>query len=135
MRVWPVLAAWPVLVAAVTAGCGRPADALGDIRYFPGATLVGSSSSEGEAFGFPRAAWEQIELRAQASYAEVKAFYAAAGPKNWTSAFESELSKSTGQVYSRYLADAERRTFYVITVEERRPSKDVAIILRRGLAR
>lgn len=127
--------AWPLLAVVLIAACGRPAGALGDLRYFPGAAAVGSTSSEGEFFGFPRAEWEQVEMRTQASYAEVKAFYAKAGPKNWTSIFESELPKSTGRVYSRYLADGQRRTFYVITIEERQQSKDVAIILRRGLAR
>jgi hypothetical protein len=127
--------AWPLLAVALIAACGRPTESLGDLRYFSGAAFVGSTSFEGESFGFPRAGWEQIELRTQAPYAEVKAFYAKAGPKTWTSTFESELPKSTGLVYSRYLADAQRRTFYVITIEERQQSKDVAIILRRGLAR
>lgn len=126
---------WPLVAAMLVAACIRPADALGDVKYFPGAAFVGSTSFEGASFGFPRADWEQVELRTQAPYSRVKAFYAEAGPKGWTSTFESELPKSGGRVYSRYLADARRRTFYVITVEERQRSNDVAIVLRRGLAR
>jgi hypothetical protein len=128
-RAW-VLAA----VIALAAGCSR-ANALGDLRYFRGATVVGSTSSSGEAFGFPSARWEQIELRSQAPYEQVRDFYAHLDVRGWTSTFENESSKSTGRVYWRYLADNARQVFYVVMVEERQPSKDVSIILRRGLAK
>jgi hypothetical protein len=128
-RAW-VLAA----VIALAAGCSRT-NALGDLRYFRGATVVGSTSSSGEAFGFPSARWEQIELRSQAPYEQVRDFYARLDVRGWTSTFENESSKSTGRVYWRYLADNARQVFYVVMVEERQPSKDVSIILRRGLAK
>ena len=126
---------WLLAMVMVFAACSRQPDALGDFKYYRGATMVGTVSFEGEAFGFPRARWDQVELRTQAGYAEVKAFYAKAGPQDWTSTLESEQPRSAGRLYSRYLADSRRRTFYVITIEERQPSRDVAIILRRGVAR
>lgn len=122
-----------LLAAALFAGCGRR-DRLGDLPYFPGATHVGATSFVGEAHGFPRSAWEQIELRSTAPYEQVREFYAKVAVGGWTSTFESEMTKSDGRVYSRYLADGRRRRFYVLTVEERQASRTVTILLRRGLA-
>jgi hypothetical protein len=123
-----------VLALALAAGCGR-AQALGDLTYFRDASVVGTTSTEGEAFGFPASRWEQVELRSTAPYERVRDFYAGMTVRGWTSTFENESAKSTGRVYSRYLADTQRRVFYVIVVEEHERSKDVSIILRRGLAR
>lgn len=125
-----------LLVPAVllAAACGR-GDRLGDLPYFPGSAHVGKASSIGEAHGFPRSKWEQIELRSAAPYEQVREFYAKVTISGWTSTFESETPKSDGRVYNRYLADGRRRQFYVLTVEERRASRTVAILLRRGLAR
>lgn len=122
------------VVALAVASCRR-GDALGDLRYFPGATFVGSSSFVGEAYGFPRAAWEQVELRTEAPYPRVRDFYAQTAIGGWTSTFESEATKSDGRVFSRYLADARRKQFYVITVEERVAARSVSVFLRRGAAR
>lgn len=116
------------------AACGRGA-ALGDLAYFAGASVTGSTTFVGEAYGFPRAAWEQVELRARAPYERVRDFYAGLRISGWTSTFENESRKATGRVYMRYLADSRRRTFYVIVVEERQRSGDVSILLRRGIAR
>lgn len=123
-----------VLALALAAGCGR-GGALGDLTYFRGATVVGSTSTEGEMFGFPRARWEQVELRSAAPYTQVRDFYARLRVSGWTSTFENESAKSAGRIYWRYLADGRRRVFYVIMVEEHERSKDVSVILRRGLAR
>jgi hypothetical protein len=120
-------------LAAVAAACGRNA-ALGDLSFFPGATVVGSTTFVGEAYGFPRASWEQVELRTEAPYRQVRDFYANLNIRGWTSAFENESKKSQGRVYTRVLADSRRRTFYVVTIEERPGSKDNGVILRRGLA-
>lgn len=116
------------------AACGR-GERLGDIPYFPGSTLVGKAASVGEAHGFPRAEWEQNELRSTAAYEQVRDFYAKVAISGWTSTFESEMPKSVGRVYNRFMADAKRKQFYVITVEERQASKTVTILLRRGLAK
>jgi hypothetical protein len=126
--------AWLVALAVAVAACGRPAS-LGTIPYYPGATRVGTTTFTGESHGFPRAHWEQVELRTQATYAQVQEFYQRVRVPGWTATFESEVPKSDGRVFSRYLADSRRRTFYVITVEERSASRDVVILLRRGLAR
>ena len=123
-----------LLIALVIAGCRR-GDALGDLRYYPGATVVGATSFVGEAFGFPRSEWEQVELRTEAPYEQIRDFYAKTVIGGWTSTFESELPKSTGRVFVRFLADGRRKRFYTITVEERQTSRDVSILLRRGLAK
>jgi hypothetical protein len=125
-----------VLWAAVlwTAACSR-ADALGDLKYYPGATVVGSTSYVGEAFGFPRSAWEQVELRTQAPYEQVRDFYRSATIPGWASTFETESDKSAGRLFTRFLADRQRKRFYAIIVEERQPSGDVSVLLRRGLAK
>ena len=122
-----------LVLALVAAACGRRA-ALGDLSYYPGATVVGSTSFVGEAYGFPRASWEQVELRTEAPYGQVRDFYAKLNIRGWTSAFENESRKCQGRVYTRVLADARRRTFYVITIEERPASHDNGVLLRRGLA-
>jgi hypothetical protein len=119
---------------ALGGACGRNA-ALGDLAYFPGATIVGSTSFVGEAYGFPRASWDQVELRTEAPYGEVRDFYTKLDIRGWTSAFENESTKSAGRVYTRVLADARRRTFYVITVEERTGTRDNSVLLRRGLSK
>jgi hypothetical protein len=121
-------------VALWVRGCGRTA-ALGDLQYYPGATVVGSTSFVGEAFGLPRSAWEQVELRTEAPYAQVRDFYRAATIAGWASTFESESHKSTGRLFTRFLADGRRKHFYAITVEERQTSRDVSVLLRRGVAR
>jgi hypothetical protein len=126
--------AWIVLAVLWAAACGR-ADVLGDVKFFPGASVVGSTSFVGEAYGFPRATWEQVELRSAGPYQQVHDFYAKTTIAGWTSTFESETPKSDGHVYTRYLADGRRRRFYVITVEERRTSHDVSVLLRRGVAK
>jgi hypothetical protein len=125
---------WLMLAAGLIAACGR-SDRLGDLKYYPGGSVVGATSFVGEAFGFPKASWEQVELRSEAPYVQVRDFYSKTAIRGWTSTFESEIPKSDGRVYSRYLADRTRRTFYIVTVEERQRSRDVGIILRRGLAR
>lgn len=129
-----VLALLLVPTMLLTAACGR-GDRLGDLPYFPGSTHVGRASSVSEAHGFPRSKWEQIELRSAAPYDQVREFYAKLTISGWTSTFESETPKSAGRVYYRFLADAKRKQFYVVTVEERQASRTVAILLRRGLAR
>ncbi len=126
--------AWLVAVALVVAACGR-GNALGDLQYFPGAAFVGATSFVGESYGLPRSAWEQVELRSAATYEQVRDFYAQFAILGWSSTFESDSPKSTGRVYTRFLADERRRRFYVITVEERQASRDVSILLRRGLAK
>jgi hypothetical protein len=118
----------------LAAGCGRTAT-LGDLRYYPGATVVGSTSFVGEAFGFPRSAWEQVELRVRAPFEEVRDFYRSVVVSGWTSTFESETTKSGGRFFTRYLADGPRKRFYAMTVEERQVLGDVSILLRRGRAR
>jgi hypothetical protein len=125
---------WLAVAALAVAACGRPAS-LGAIPHFPGAARVGTTSFVGEAHGFPASRWEQVELRSQAPYPQVRDFYRRVRVPGWTSTFESEVPKSTGRVFSRYLADSRRRTFYVMIVEERTRSRDVAILLRRGVAR
>ncbi len=136
-RQTPVLALVLALLLApallLIAACGR-SDRLGDLPYYPGSTHVGKASSVGEAYGFPRSKWEQIELRSAAPYEQVREFYAKVAISGWTSTFESETPKSAGRVYNRFLADAKRRHFYVVTVEERQASRTVTILLRRGLA-
>lgn len=127
------LAAWAV-TALLAAGCGRTG-ALGDLRYYPGATVVGSTSFVGEAFGFPRSSWEQVELRVQAPYEQVRDFYKSVTVTGWTSTFESETAKSAGRFFTRFLADGRRLRFYTITVEERQVLGDVSVLLRRGRAR
>ncbi len=122
----------PALI--VVAACAR-GDRLGDLPYFPGSTRVGRTSLVGEAYGFPRAEWSQVELRSSAPYEQVRDFYAKLAISGWTSTFESEAPKSAGRVYNRFLADAKRREFYIVTVEERQASRTVTILLRRGLAR
>jgi hypothetical protein len=97
--------------------------------------VVGTTSTEGEMFGFPPARWEQVELRSATPYTQVRDFYARLRVSGWTSTFEHESAKSTGRIYWRYLADSRRRVFYVIMVEEHGRFKDVSVILRRGLAR
>lgn len=128
-----VLALLLVPAMLMTAACGR-GDRLGDLPYFPESTHIGRASSIGEAHGFPRSRWEQVELRSTKPYDEVREFYAKLKVGGWTSTFESESPKSAGRVYYRFLADAKRRQFYVITVEERQASRTVAILLRRGQA-
>lgn len=123
-----------VLLAAALAACGR-GRALGELRYFPGATVVGTDSFVREAFGFPRAAWDQVELRTAAPYERVRDFYAGMAVKGTTSSFSSETTKSAGRVYTRFMADHGRRHFYAVTVEERQASRDVGVLLRRGIAR
>jgi hypothetical protein len=123
-----------LLAVLAVAACSRGA-ALGDLTYFPGASVTGSTAFIGEAYGFPRAAWEQVELRSGAPYEQVRDFYAGLWVSGWTSTFEHESRKATGRLFMRYLADSRRRTFYVIVVEERQRSRDVGIVLRRGLAR
>lgn len=125
---------WLVLALLLAAGCARRA-ALGDLTYFPGSATIGTTSFVGERYGFPHASWEQVELRAEAPYEQVRDFYARLAVDGWTSTFDNESPKSTGRLYLRYLADARRRTFYVIAVEEREGSRDVSVLLRRGLAR
>lgn len=122
-----------LLAAVVAAACSRT-NGLGDLKYYPGASRVGETSFAGEMFGFPAASWEQVELRSEAPFEHIRDFYAGARIAGWTSTFESEASKRPGRVYTRYLADTKRRTFYVITVEERRRTRDVSVLLRRGLA-
>jgi hypothetical protein len=123
------------VVLLTAAGCRRGTSALGDLPYYPNATVVGTTTFEGEAFGFPRASWEQIELRTTAPFADVRTFYARVTIRGWTSTFESEVPKFGGRSYLRLLADNRRRQYYVIAVDERKSSKDVSILLRRGLAR
>jgi len=128
---------WTVVLGTVvlwTTGCSR-ARALGDVKYYPGATVVGSTSFVGEMLGFPRASWEQVELRTQAPYEQVRDFYRAATVSGWASTFEGEAAKSAGRLFTRFLADGSRKRFYAITVEERQIHGDVSVLLRRGLAR
>ncbi|MDR7482661.1 MAG: hypothetical protein QN203_09140 [Armatimonadota bacterium] len=123
------------LLAAVllAAACSRArGQALGDLRFFPGATVVGTAAFVGEAYGFPRAAWEQVELRSEARYEQVRDFYQRLQIGGWTGTFESETRKSDGRRYTRYLVDSRRQRFYVVVVEERQRAHDVAILLRRG---
>ena len=122
------------LLALAVAGCGRR-DRLGDLRFFPGASYVGSTSSAGEQFGFPPASWEQVELRVQAPFEKVRDFYAKTEISGQTATFESELPKSTGRVYNRFMADQSRRRFYALTVEERTPLGHVSVLLRYGVVR
>lgn len=130
-----ILAAVASLSLVLAAGaCGRRG-VLGELRYFPGAKVVERSSRVGEAFGFPRSEWTLVELRVVASFERVRDFYAGAVIPGTTSAFESAVAKSAGRVYSRYLADSRRQEFYAITVEERQGSREVTVILRRGVAR
>ncbi|MDR7485538.1 MAG: hypothetical protein QN187_09435 [Armatimonadota bacterium] len=123
-----------VLAAAAVIAVRTRTDRLGDLPYFPRATRVGSTTFAAESFGFPQAAWEQVELRSQATFEQVRDFYATLTIRGWTSTFESESPKRTGRVYLRLLADGRRRQFYVIRVEERQPSRDVGILLRHGRA-
>lgn len=119
----------------LAAACGRRGG-LGDLRPFPGATEVGTSTFVAESlYGFPRASWQQMELRTHAPYAEVRDFYKQLSLRSQSSAFESEVPKSDGRLYYRIAADAGRKTFYVVTVEERRRARDVSIVLRRGVAK
>lgn len=129
MRRW-----WIPLIVVGIAACGR-GSALRDLPYAPGAVVVGETSFVGEMFGFPRSAWEQVELRVERPYEQVRDFYAKVAITGWTSTFESESAKDTGRGFSRFLADAGRRRFYVITVEERRASRDTSVLLRHGLAK
>lgn len=126
--------AWLLLVVLGIGACGR-GTALQDLPYFPGATVVGQTSFVGESFGFPRSAWEQVELRVEAPYERVRDFYAKVSIGGWTSTFESESPKSTGRVFNRFLADGRRQRFYVITVEERLAPRDVSVLLRHGVAK
>ncbi len=123
-----------MLAVIWAAACGR-GDALGDLKFFPGSAVVGATSFVGEAYGFPRSAWEQVELRSAAPYEQVRDFYAKATIPGWTSTFESESPKSSGRVFTRFLADGRRKRFYVIAIEERQASRDVSVLLRRGVAR
>lgn len=128
---------WAIVLGTVvlwTTGCGR-AGALGDVKYYPGATVVGSTSFVGEVFGLPRSSWEQVELRSQAPYEQVRDFYRAATVPGWASTFEGEAAKSAGRLFTRFLADGSRKRFYAITVEERQILGDVSVLLRRGQAR
>ncbi len=125
---------WIVAAVLWMAACGR-GNALGDLQYFPGAAFVGATSFVGEMYGLPRSAWEQVELRSEAPYEQVRDFYAKVAIPGWNSTFESDSPKSAGRVYTRFLADGQRRRFYVITVEERQASRDISILLRRGLAK
>jgi len=134
MRVIVAIAILAVVAAAVVIAIRMRKDALGDLPYFPGSTHVGGTTFIGEAFGFPQAAWEQVELRSQAPFEQVRDFYAKITIRGWTSTFESESPKSTGRVYLRLLADNRRKQFYVVSVEERQPSRDVSVLLRRGRA-
>ncbi len=122
------------LAAIAAAGCGRR-DRLGDLPYFPGAVYVGSTSSVGEQFGFPPAAWEQVELRTSAPFDQVRDFYAKIELRGQTATFESELAKSAGRVYNRFMADGQRRRFYAIAIEERPVARDISVLLRYGVAR
>lgn len=122
------------LLALAVAGCGRR-DRLGDLPFVRGASYVGSTSSVGEQFGFPPASWEQVELRVQAPFEKVRDFYAKTELSGQTATFESELPKSTGRVYTRFMADQSRRRFYAITVEERVTLGHVSVLLRYGVAR
>ncbi len=130
-RIW--LAAL-TLAAIAVAGCSRR-DRLADLPYFPGAAYVGATSFVAEQFGFPPAAWEQVELRSTVPYEQVRAFYAKTEISGQTATFESELRKSGGRVYSRFMADRQRRRFYAITVEERSAARDTSVLLRYGVAR
>jgi hypothetical protein len=126
-----VLAAVAAAAAALAIGIGRRGP-IGDLQYFPGATVVGSTSSEGELFGFPAASWQQVELRTTVPYERVRDFYAAVTAGAASTTFESEVKKSGGRVYLRFLADRRRARFYAIMVEERQFSGDVSILLRSG---
>lgn len=130
-------AVWLLIAVLAVAGCARIGRGarLGALPYFPGAAVVGSTSFVGELSGFPRASWDQVELRSQARFEQVRDFYAKVEIKGWSSKFETEVPKRTGRVFTRFLADNRRREFYTITIEERVPSKDVSVLLRRGLAR
>ena len=122
-----------LLVVVLAAACNRARDqALGDLRFFPGATVVGTAAFVGEAYGFPRALWEQVELRSPARYEQVRDFYRTLQIAGWTGAFESETRKSDGRLYTRILIEGRRRQIYVVVVEERQRAGDVAIVLRRG---
>ncbi len=125
---------WLPVIMVALAACGR-SSGLKDLPYAPGALVVGETSFVGEMFGFPRSAWEQVELRVERPYEQVRDFYAKVAIRGWTSTFDSESSKSTGRVFNRFLADGRRRQFYVITVEERVGPRDVSVLLRRGLAK
>lgn len=123
------------LAAALAASaCGRR-DGLGDLPTFPGATVVGRTSFEDAAFGFPAARWEQVELRTTARFEQVRDFYRGVTVRDQAAVFETEVPKHRGRLYARYLSDRPRRTFYVVTVEERPATRDVSILLRRGIAR
>jgi hypothetical protein len=122
-----------VLTVLLTAACGRArGQALGELRFFPGAAVVGTASFAGEAYGLPRAVWEQVELRSRARYEQVRDFYRHLRVGGWTGTFESETRKSDGRLYTRYLVDGRRQRFYVVVVEERQRAHDVAILLRHG---
>ncbi|MGQ0550405.1 MAG: hypothetical protein ACT4PY_12145 [Armatimonadota bacterium] len=125
---------WVPLIVIGIAACGR-GSALRDLPYAPGAIVVGETSFVGEMFGFPRSAWEQVELRVERPYEQVRDFYAQVAIRGWTSTFESESTKGGGRVFNRFLTDARRRQFYVITVEDRPASRDTSVLLRRGLAK
>lgn len=125
---------WPLLLVLGIAACGR-GSALQDLPYVPGASVVGQTAFVGEMFGLPRSAWEQVELRVERPFEQVRDFYAKVAISGWTPIFESESAKLGGRSYSRFLADARRRRFYVIGVEERLTSKDVSVLLRRGVAK
>ena len=125
---------WLPLIVIGIAACGR-GSALRELPYAPGAIVVGETSFVGEMFGLPRSAWEQVELRVERPYEQVRDFYAKFAISGWTSTFESESAKASGRAFNRFLADGRRRQFYVITVEERLASRDTSVLLRRGLAK
>lgn len=131
------LAAVALAVGAALLGvaCSRASTAIGVLPYFPGAVIVGTTSFDGPLAGFPQAAWTQVELRSQAKYEEIRDFYKQKALPHPGAAFENESQKRGGRIFTRFLSDRSRQEFYTIKVEEREASRDVSVVLRRGLVK
>jgi hypothetical protein len=122
-------------VALLAAACARAPASIGSLPYFPGAVVVGTTSFDGPLVGFPQASWTQVELRSEAKYEQIRDFYKQKALVNPGAAFENESQKRGGRIFLRFLSDRRRTEFYTITVEERTASRDVSILLRRGLVK
>ncbi|MDQ7850859.1 MAG: hypothetical protein QN152_03100 [Armatimonadota bacterium] len=88
------------------------------LPYYPGAEVSAVAEADGVAFGLGPAHWTRADLTVRAPYERVRDFYTARIPPGWTSALTNETRKSSGRRYHRYLADARRREFYVVQVQE-----------------
>jgi hypothetical protein len=124
-----------VVGALLAAGCSRAPTSVGILPFFPGAVVVGTTSFDSPLVGFPQASWTQVELRSEAKYDQIRDFYKQKALQNPGAAFENESKKRGGRIFTRFLSDRRRTEFYTITVEERTASRDVSILLRRGLVK